>query len=142
VGTQDPAALVAAVRIGLGRSIVQNIVEADIELPVFTLDAGLERILHESMKGTGEGPGLEPGLAERVQKALAETAERQEIAGEPAVLLVTPNLRPWLARLARHSIPSLHVLAYNEVPDSKTMRLIAAVGQQAESSAGRAVSSA
>ena len=128
--TQDPAALVAAVRVGLGRSIVQGIVEADDELPVFTLDAGLERILHDSMQGAGEGPGLEPGLAERVQNALRDATERQELAGEPAVLLVTPNLRPWLARLARHSVPGMRVLAYNEVPDSKKLRLVAAVGQQ------------
>jgi len=133
--TQDPAALVAAVRVGLGRSIVQGIVEADDELPVFTLDAGLERILHDSMQGAGEGPGLEPGLAERVQNALRDATERQELAGEPAVLLVTPNLRPWLARLARHSVPGMRVLAYNEVPDSKKLRLVAAVGQQDQNQA-------
>ncbi|NND60330.1 MAG: flagellar biosynthesis protein FlhA, partial [Gammaproteobacteria bacterium] len=128
--TQDPQALVAAVRVGLSRSIVQNIVEADQELPVFTLDPGLERILQESMQGAGEGPGLEPGLTERVQQALHGVAERQEIAGEPAVLLAAPALRPWLARLARHGVPNLHVLAYNEVPDDKKLRLVAAVGQQ------------
>ncbi|MBT8137868.1 MAG: flagellar biosynthesis protein FlhA [Gammaproteobacteria bacterium] len=139
--TQDPATLVAAVRVGLGRSIVQSIVEADQELPVFTLDPGLERILHDSMQGSGDGPGLEPGLAERVQMALKSAAERQEIAGEAAVLLVAPNLRPWLARLARHSIRGLHVLAYNEVPDDKQLRLVAAVGQQ-ENTEGTALAGA
>ncbi len=142
IRTQDPAALVAAVRIGLGRSIVQGIVDAGEELPVFTLDAALERILHDSMQGAGEGPGLEPGLAERVQKAMSEAAERQEVAGEPAVLLVAPALRPWLARLARHSVPRLHVLAYNEVPDSKKLRLVAAVGQQQETGQRRAIAGA
>ena len=67
-------------------------------------------------------------LAEKVQTELASTAQSQEAAGQPAVLLVTPGLRPWLARFLRFAIPSLKVLAYNEVPDSQRIRLVAAVG--------------
>jgi flagellar biosynthesis protein FlhA len=44
------------------------------------------------------------------------------------VLLVTPGLRPWLSRFLKFAIPSLKVLAYNEVPDSQRIRLVAAVG--------------
>lgn len=38
------------------------------------------------------------------------------------------TLRPWLARILRFAVPTLRVPAYNEVPDSKRVRLIAAVG--------------
>ena len=61
--------------------------------------------------------------------ALADSARRQELAGEPAVLLTTPKLRPWLARLLRHSVPTLNVLAYNEVPENRRIRVVAAVGR-------------
>jgi flagellar biosynthesis protein FlhA len=128
--TQDPVALVAAVRVALGRSIVQNIGGLRQELPVITLDPGLEQLLQDSMaSGTDAAPGFEPGLADRIQTALADSTRRQEAAGEPAVLLVAPKIRPWIARLMRHSTPSLAVLAYNEVPENRRIRVIAAVGR-------------
>jgi flagellar biosynthesis protein FlhA len=128
--TQDPAALVAGVRVALGRSIVQGIAGLRDELPVITLDATLEQTLQDSMVATNDsGPGFEPGLADRIQQSLADSARRQEAAGEPAVLLVAPKLRPWVARLMRYSTPNLAVLAYNEIPENRRIRVIAAVGR-------------
>ncbi len=51
------------------------------------------------------------------------------MSGEPAVLLVAPLLRPWLARFTRHVAQNLHVLAYNEVPDNRRVRLVQALGR-------------
>ncbi len=124
--TQEPEALVSQVRIALGRSIVQKVSGETDELPVITLDPDLEQLLQQAV--SGDGGGLEPGLAERVQNELSATSQRQEVAGEPAVLLVSPGLRPWLTRFLRFAIPNLRVLAYNEVPDNKRIRLVAAVG--------------
>ena len=67
-------------------------------------------------------------MAEKLQSRLSDTAHRQEIVGQPAVLLVSPALRPWLSRFLRFAVPTLRVLAYDEVPDSKRVKLIAAVG--------------
>ncbi len=127
--SQDAMVLLAGVRVALGRSIVQNIGGLRQELPVMTLDPGLEQVLQESMGGGGDAPGFEPGLAERLQTSLAESTRRQETTGEPAVLLVAPKIRPWVARLMRHSTPSLSVLAYNEIPENRRIRIIAAVGR-------------
>ncbi|HTC38205.1 MAG TPA: flagellar biosynthesis protein FlhA [Steroidobacteraceae bacterium] len=128
--TQDPVALVAAVRVALGRTIVQNIGGLRQELPVITLDPALEQVLQDSMANGGDAsPGFEPGLADRIQTALGDSARRQDAAGEPAVLLVAPKIRPWIARLMRHSTPSLAVLAYNEIPENRRIRVIAAVGR-------------
>src|SRR6202522_2818167 len=127
--TQDPVALVAAVRVALGRTIVQNVGGLRQELPVITLDPALEQVLQDSMIGNEGAPGFEPGLADRIQTALGDSTRRQEAAGEPAVLLVAPKIRPWIARLMRHSTPSLSVLAYNEIPENRRIRVIAAVGR-------------
>ncbi len=127
---QDPVVLVAAVRVALGRSIVQAIGGLRQELPVITLDPALEQVLQDSMAvGAETSPGFEPGLADRIQTALGESTRRQEAAGEPAVLLVAPKIRPWIARLMRHSTPTLAVLAYNEIPENRRIRVIAAVGR-------------
>src|ERR1700678_3406453 len=127
--TQDPGVLVAAVRVALGRTIVQNVGGLRQELPVITLDPALEQVLQDSMIGNEGAPGFEPGLADRIQTALGDSTRRQEAAGEPAVLLVAPKIRPWIARLMRHSTPSLSVLAYNEIPENRRIRVIAAVGR-------------
>ncbi len=128
--SQDPAILTNLVRIALGRAIIQNINGMEKELPVIALDPPLEQLLHQAVQTAGEGgPVLEPGLAERVHKALAESAQRQEVAGQPAILLVSGPLRSWLARFVRRSIPSLYVLSYHEVPEDRQIRIVASVGR-------------
>jgi flagellar biosynthesis protein FlhA len=125
--TQDPTALLGQVRVALGRQIVQDIAGAADELPVITLDPDLEQLLQSTSAGSGV-PVLEPGLAERLQARLADATRRQDGAGEPAVLLVPPPLRSALARFTRASVPGLRVLAWNEIPDNRRVRLVAAVG--------------
>jgi flagellar biosynthesis protein FlhA len=131
--TPDPVALQNAVRIALGRQIVQDIAGIGGELPVITLEPDLERLLTNSIGGASQNgaasPGLEPGLAERLQLRLAESAQRQEMSGEPAVLLVAPQIRSTLARFMRAAVPQMHVLAWNEIPDNRKVRLVTAVGR-------------
>ena len=128
--SQDPVVLQSQVRISLGRQIVQDIAGLAEELPVITLEPDLEQILQSSLSGANAAtPGLEPGLAERLQRKLAESAQRQELSGEPAVLLVPPQLRATLSRFVRSSVPNLHVLAWNEIPDNRKVRLVSAVGR-------------
>jgi flagellar biosynthesis protein FlhA len=117
------------VRVALGRQIVQDIAGVGAELPVITLEPDLERLLANSLAGNAANPGLEPGLAERLQHRVAEAARRQEGSGEPAVLLVPPQLRQNLTRFLRSSLPNLHVLAWNEIPDNRKVRLVTAVGK-------------
>ena len=125
----DPTVLLGQVRVALGRQITQDIAGLAAELPVITLEPELERVLQSSLASNATNPGLEPGLAERLQHSVSEAARRQEASGEPAVLLVPPQLRSTLARFVRSSVPSLHVLAWNEIPDNRKVRLVSAVGR-------------
>jgi flagellar biosynthesis protein FlhA len=127
--SQDTSVLLGQVRVALGRQIVQDIAGVGAELPVITLEPDLERLLQSSLHGNAANPGLEPGLAERLQQRITESVRRQEGVGEPAVLLVPPPLRHTLARFMRSSLPSLHVLAWNEIPDNRKVRLVTAVGR-------------
>ncbi|NYF19268.1 flagellar biosynthesis protein FlhA [Xanthomonas sp. JAI131] len=123
--SQEPGALTAAVRNALGRFIVQEIAGMSAELPVFTLAPQLERVLQDSTQGNGAA--LEPGLAERLHQSLAECVSKQEARNEPAVVLVPAQVRAALARLVRHSVPSLSVLSYSEVPEDKRLKLVGTI---------------
>ncbi|WP_033046586.1 flagellar biosynthesis protein FlhA [Pseudomonas fluorescens] len=130
--SQDTAAMVAAVRVGVSRAIVQSIVGTESELPVITLEPRLEQILLNSLQkagqGSEEGVLLEPSMAEKLQRSLIDAAQRQEMQGQPVILLVAGPIRAMLSRFGRLAVPGLHVLAYQEIPDNKQVTIVATVG--------------
>lgn len=129
--SQDPAVLTAAVRVALNRLITQNINGLGEEIPVATLAPDLEQILQQSITGSGdEVVGIEPGLADRIQTSLNQIVAQQEAAGQSSILLVSPSIRPSLAKFARFGVKGLHVLSYQEIPDNKQIKVIATVGSQ------------
>ncbi|HEY8519075.1 MAG TPA: flagellar biosynthesis protein FlhA [Gammaproteobacteria bacterium] len=127
--TKDPAALTAAVRVALGRAIVQGIAGGRTELPLMALDPALEQLLQKAAASSPGAPALEPSLAERLQHAVREACARLEANGDPAILVVGPELRPWLARWLRPGSRGLHVLAYTEIPDNRAVRVVATLGR-------------
>ncbi|SDR97346.1 flagellar biosynthesis protein FlhA [Halopseudomonas litoralis] len=131
--SQDTGALIGAVRIALSRSIVQSIVGLESELPVITLEPRLEQILLQSLQKAGQGNDdgilLEPGMAEKLQRSLADMVQRQEMQGKPAILLVAGPVRNMMARFVRYAAPGAQVLSYQEIPDSKQVTIVATVGQ-------------
>lgn len=124
--TQDIDDLTSAVRVALGRTIVYQLYGSANELPVMTLEPGLEQILINAVQS--KGGGLEPGLAENLLASTAREAERVEQQGQAPVLLTPAALRPLLAKFLRRAMPQLAVLAHNEIPDNKTIRIISVVG--------------
>ncbi len=130
--TTDSEELTAAVRVALRRQITGQLISFEETLPVITLDAELEKLCLSSVESENSGGlGIEPGLAERLYQSLADSVHRQEVNDEPAVLLVSPKLRPWLAGMVRHTIPLLKVLAYNEIAENKRLKVIANIGGEA-----------
>ena len=127
--TQDAGILTAQVRVALGRFIVQHINGLNNELAVITLEPSLEQLLHQSIQMSESGGGIEPGLAERIHTSLSESAQNQEMNGSPAILLVSAQVRLMLMRFVKHTIPNMHVLAYNEVPDNMQIKIVSTIGQ-------------
>ena len=126
--SQDPDVLTALVRVAIGRGIVQEIFGMAAELALMTLDPDLERLLLKAVQGGDGALGLEPGLAERLRGLLADAAQRQELLGQPAVLVAPNALRLWLARFVRHLAVDLKVLAYEELPENRQVRVVANIG--------------
>jgi flagellar biosynthesis protein FlhA len=127
--TQDADELTAAVRPRLGRMIVQSLIDVNDNLPVITLDPSLEQMLHNILQQSSSNQGLviEPTLAESLFKALAENTQEVENQGHPAVLVVSPGIRPWLAKIIKHRLSDLTVLSYSEIPDDQAVKVVATV---------------
>lgn len=132
--SQDPDVLTSAARASLSRLIVQTINGLSDAIPVITLDMDLEQLLQQSVQQARQAGGsasdavMEPGLATKLQRSVQEAAQKQEMQGQPAVLLVSGAIRPMMSRFLRYSVSGLSVLSYNEVPDNKQITIVANVG--------------
>ena len=131
--SQDIGTLTGFARVALSRQIVQNIVGADVNIPVITLDPSLEQLLLQSVQqaqkvGADATSFIEPRLAERLNQALIQVGQQQEAVGKPMVLLVAGPLRMTMVKFVRYNLPDMHVLGYNEVPDNKQITIEATVG--------------
>jgi flagellar biosynthesis protein FlhA len=127
--TQDPAELTAAVRVSLGRAIVQQTFGSVPDLPVIALDPELERVLLQVLAAAGaDGSGLEPDLAATLAREIARCVQETEAQGDTPVLLVSDRLRLPMLRLLRRGAPTLKILAHSEIPEARTIRVRATVG--------------
>ena len=129
---QDPDELTALVRPKLGRMIVQSLVDMTEEMPVMTLDPQLEQMLHNAVQQSHQTKTLtiDPELAESLFRSMRQETQKIEEQGKPAILVVSPAVRAWLANLARPRIPDLTVLSYTEIPEDQAVNVIATVTAQ------------
>ncbi|MDR1849218.1 MAG: flagellar biosynthesis protein FlhA [Zoogloeaceae bacterium] len=126
--TQNVDDLTAQVRVALGRAIIQDIYPAGTEMQVMTLEPKLERLLLQAINGANGAMALEPGLADGLLKEAADATRRQEELNLPAVLLVPGALRSLLSRFLRRSVPQLKVIAHNEVPENRFLKVTSIIG--------------
>jgi flagellar biosynthesis protein FlhA len=123
---QDTDGLTARVRVALGPSIYQTVNGTAAELPVMVLDPQLEQLLQSSMQG-GQG-ALEPSLVDTMIRQVVDAASRMEAAGNNPVLLVAGGVRFFLSRLLRGRMQNFYILAYEEIPPAKSIRVVATIG--------------
>ena len=121
--THQPVELTEAVRAAQGRLIVSRYVDADGVLHVLTLEPELEAKLGEGLEFTEDGVSvfLSPAAQEMFVKQTEFQAQRLQMLGIPAVLLVSPTVRAGVRELTLGIEPAVAVLSYAEVP--RTMRL-------------------
>lgn len=133
--TKDPVLLAADVRCALRNNILQQIVGSSDKLQVLTLTPELEQTLMTALNQSQQQgkvsldsfpvePNLLAQLQQRMPQLLAETKEK----GHSSILLVSPQLRPLLARYALAFARGLHVLSYNEVPETKELMIAGQLG--------------
>ncbi len=132
VRTKNPLELTAAVRIALGRAIVQALAGTNDDLNVLVMEPKLEQMITHAHTAAGQDQvGIDPNLAENLARQTADAAGRQEQLGQSPVLLVPDALRLSMARLLKRAAPNLRVLSHSEIPENRTIRVAQVVGAKA-----------
>lgn len=115
--TKDPQILTEYVRAGLGRSITRKLVTVTGELPLLTLERGVEEKIAGSIIHTDQGPqlSLDPNFVQSLVQELNQQAENMVLMNSQAILLVSPVIRAHVRQLIEKFIPHLVVLSHNEI---------------------------
>lgn len=125
---KSPDELVSQVRVALGPSIFQSVTGQAHELPVMVLDPKLEQIMGNAIQNNNGV--IEPNLLDTVVTGIGEGSDKMEAEGASPVLLVSGAIRGFLARLLRGRMANFYILAYDEIPSDKNIRVVTTVGKQ------------
>ncbi|NMH66754.1 flagellar biosynthesis protein FlhA [Shewanella salipaludis] len=133
--SKDPVLLAADVRCALRNSILQQIAGNSAKLKVLTLTPELEQTLMTALnqsqqqgKVALDSFPVEPNLLAQLQQRMPQLLSETKDKGHSPILLVSPQLRPLLARYALAFARGLHVLSYNEVPETKELMIAGQLG--------------
>jgi flagellar biosynthesis protein FlhA len=115
--TKDPDQLGELVRAAMARTITRKHLQQGTKLFCLTLEPALERKLADSVQQSTAGAllVLEPEEQQRLIHSLRAQCDATVASGCEPVLLVSSSLRLPLRRLLDRYLPSVAVLAYNEV---------------------------
>lgn len=133
--TKDPILLSADIRCALKRGIIKQIAGDKTRLNIFTLDEKLEKTLMQALhqaqqqgKIALDSFPIEPALLTQIQQKMPVIKEKMQSENQPPVLIVSPQLRPIMARYARGFAKGLKVLSYNEIPETLQIEIIGTLG--------------
>ena len=126
---KDPDQLGELVRAAISRTITRQYLDHDNKLYCITLEPQLERQLNESVSLTNFGSTLilEPAVQSELISKLQGELDNALSRGYQAVLICSTQLRLPLRRLLEKYLPSLSVLAYNEIAARAEVEFVGAV---------------
>ena len=71
---------------------------------------------------------IEPNLAEGLLDSVKKEKDEAENQGFPAVIVVAPPVRPWLARMIKQRFSDTTILSYTEIPEDQKIKVFARIG--------------
>lgn len=124
---KEPELLTEYVRIALGKSICQRLLEKDGKLYCIALDTELEELVKEKIDFTEKGLiiKLPPNLMNSVIEAIMNSLEKLVKNGHLPVVLTSPEIRLAIRRILERTQPSINVISYTEVPRDIRLEIVA-----------------
>ena len=127
--TKDAEALTEYVRQALYRTITERIKGSQGDVPLFTLDRGLEEAVARSIIHTDQGAqlNLDPKVTQTILASLNEKIEEATSQGEKMVVLCSPVIRRHFKKLTEKFIPNMIVVSHNELSPEVNIRSLGTV---------------
>jgi flagellar biosynthesis protein FlhA len=115
--TQDLEVLTEYVRNSLSRNICSQYRDDVGSVQCVTLDPALEELVNQHVERGERGSflTLPPATSTAIITSISEQLQKMIEVGVPPVVLCSPQIRLLLRRLLAATIPSIAVLAYNEI---------------------------
>ncbi len=127
--TQDPDEIIEAIRPDLGPLIIGRLCGVREPLRVMTLEGGLEGLLGQAVRSDPQRRhAIEPDLGRRIVDALTHAAQPLIDDAKPFALVVQPTIRVAIRKLVRTCLPDTPVMSFFEVPEDKSVEVVAVIG--------------
>lgn len=126
---KDPEQLTEYVRQSLYRVITESIRSQEGDIPLFTLDRGVEEQIAGNLvqTETGQQLSLDPKVTQHILASLNEKIEEATSIGEKMVVLCSPVIRSYFKKLTEKFIPNLIVVSHNELSPDANIRSLGTV---------------
>jgi flagellar biosynthesis protein FlhA len=127
--SKDPDALTEYVRQALYRTITEKIKGSQGDVPLFTLDRGLEETVARSIIHSDQGVqlNLDPKVTQTILASINEKIEEATSQGEKMVILCSPVIRRHFKKLTEKFIPNMIVVSHNELSPEVNIRSLGTV---------------
>ncbi|MFA5967717.1 MAG: flagellar biosynthesis protein FlhA [Sphingomonas sp.] len=127
--TLDAEELIEAIRPELGALIIQKLCGMREPLRVMTLEGQLEGLLGQAVRSDpSRRHTIEPDLGRRIVDALQQAARPLIAEAKPFALVVQPAIRLAIRKLVRSCMPDTPVMSFFEVPEDKSVEVVAVIG--------------
>jgi flagellar biosynthesis protein FlhA len=94
-----------------------------------TLEGHLEALLGQAMRSDpSRRHTIEPDLGRRIVDALQNAAGPLVAEAKPFALVVQPSIRLAIRKLVRTCLPDTPVMSFFEVPEEKSVEVVAVIG--------------
>ena len=126
---KDTEILTENTRQSLYRTITES-VKSDVgDIPLFTLDRGIEESIAGNLIQTEQGQqlSLDPKVTQTILASLNEKIEEATNLGEKMVVLCSPVIRGHFKKLTEKFIPNLTVISHNELSPESNIRSLGTV---------------
>ncbi|RSU87682.1 flagellar biosynthesis protein FlhA [Sphingomonas koreensis] len=127
--TLDADEIIETIRPELGPLIIQRLSGVREPLRVMTLEGQLEALLGQAIRSDpAKRHTIEPDLGRRIVDALQRAAQPLVAEAKPFALVVQPSIRIAIRKLVRTCLPDTPVMSFFEVPEDKSVEVVAVIG--------------
>lgn len=117
--TKDIEVLTEYVRMALGRTICNNLINDGNSITVVTLSPDIENLIASNIQKSVKGsfPAIDPDTTTKILRAIRECIDSVNFNEGQPVILVSPKIRPAFRKLTEMVFENVSIISLNEVPN-------------------------